>query len=238
MTRDLPPAFQRALDVVLAELIARSDLVGVLFFGSAARGEARVGSDLDLYALTARDCGGNLGRVLEDVPVEISFGSIDQMTAQVRRERPTVVHAFATGLLLVDHTDGALGALCSEARALWARGPSPLTSDAALRFRFHLTDLVRDLEAMPPRSAATALTGSEAVRLALEALCATERVWMPPMRRVLATLDNQHAELAALVRQCADAGFTGLLAIKVCDLVLDGLGGRLEGYDTTDTSRN
>jgi hypothetical protein len=236
LTDDLPPSFRRALDVMRTELTERPELVGILFFGSAARGEAGRGSDLDLYAITSQDARGHLGRLIDDVPVEVSFGSVAQMTAQIRNEQTTVVHAFATGRLLLDRTDGALEALCREARELWTRGPGPVTPSAILRFRFHLTDLVRDLEAMPERPAATALVGSECVRLALEALCATDQRWMPSTRKVLDTLGDEYREVIRIVRQCADSGFPASLAVQAADWVLCRIGGRLESYDTSGTS--
>lgn len=233
MIIDLPAPFQAALETIVRELTTRNDLVGILFFGSAARGEARTGSDLDLYAITSQDARGHLGRSIAGVPAEVSFGSVAQMSAQVRQELPTVVHAFATGHLLLDRTDGALLALCQEARTIWERGPSPPSASALLRFQFHLTDLARDLEGMPEHSAATALAGSECIRLALEVLCATALVWMPPMRNILATLDGRRPDVTALVRRCADTGFPGSLAVEVADQVLRDLGGRLDAYDTT-----
>jgi len=232
---DLSAPFQQALDSVLGRLGARADLVGILFFGSAARGDARAGSDLDLYAITAHEAHGHLGDVIGDVPVEVSFGSLAQMAEQVRQERPAVVHAFATGRLLLDHTDGALALLCREARSLWERGPSPLAPSAALRFRFHLTDLVRDLETMPERSAATALVGSRCVQHALEALCAAECVWMSSMRDVLGVLDSRYPDVTAIVRRCADSGFPASFAVEVADRVLSRFGGRLSSYDTSGT---
>lgn len=230
---DLPAPFQAALEIIVGELTTRNDLIGILFFGSAARGEACTGSDLDLYAITSQDARGHLGRSIAGVPVEVSFGSVAQMSAQVRQELPTAVHAFATGHLLLDRTDGALLALCLEARTIWERGPSPLSASARLRFQFHLTDVARDLEGMPEHSAATALAGSECIRLALEALCATATVWMPPMRHILATLDAPQPDVTALVRRCAEAGFPSSLAVKVADRVLQDLGGRLDAYDTS-----
>ena len=232
MIIDLPAPFQVALDSIVAELTTRGDLTGILFFGSAARGQSIAGSDLDLYAITSQDARGHLGRSIAGVPVEVSFGSIARMTAQVRQEVPTVVHAFATGQLLHDSTDGALAALCQEARTMWNRGPSAPPASAVLRFQFHLTDLARDLEAMPEKSAASALAGSECVRLALEAFCATTKRWMPPMRSILTMLDAQSPDLSVLVRQCADAGFPVSLTVGVADRVLRDLGGRLDAYDT------
>ncbi len=229
----LSAAFQRALDLSLEDLQARTDVIGVLFFGSAARGEAQVGSDLDLYAITRQDRRGNLGRTVGTVPVEVSFGSIAQWRAHLEQERPAVVHAFATGQRLVDQSAGALEALCQEARTLWARGPSPIPAAAVLRYRFHLTDVVLDLAAMPEQSGATALLASAGMRQACEALCAIDRAWLPSMRHLLATLDATHPALATLGRQCAEAGFPATPTIQFVDAVLARLGGRLDAYDTT-----
>jgi hypothetical protein len=232
MAVDLPAAFQQALDTVVGELTTRRDLVGILFFGSAARGDVRAGSDVDLYAITAQDIRGHVGRHVGGVPVEVSFGSLEQMTTRVQQEVSVVVHAFATGRLLMDVTDGALRALCEEARITRDRGPSAAPASALLRFQFHLTDFVRDLEAMPEHSAATALMASECVRMSIEALCATERLWVPPMRSALVTLYSTHPAIAELVRHCADRGFSGSLAVELADQVLERLGGRLDSYDT------
>ncbi|MGI9090678.1 MAG: nucleotidyltransferase domain-containing protein [Gemmatimonadaceae bacterium] len=218
----------------MRELAACPDVAGVLFFGSAARGTVAPRSDIDLYAITYADAGGHLGRRIHNVPVEVSFGSVAQMEAMMRREQPIIVHAFATGLVLLDRTDGKLASLCTEAMTLWESGPSPIAASAALRFQFRLTDIVRDLEDMPDRSVATTLVGAECVRLALETFCAVKQIWMPPMRDVLATLQERDATFGALIRECVEAGFPGSAAVQIGDLVLVMLGGRLDSYDTAD----
>jgi hypothetical protein len=233
LSGELREQFERALDIVVADLATRPDLVGLVFFGSAARGEAGPGSDLDLYAVTADDASGSVGRTVAGVPTETSFASLAQWTAQVRAERPTIVHAFATGQALFDRTQGTLATLCREAHVLWERGPSPLSSTALLRFRFHLTDFLRDLEGMPEHSATTALMASTGVRLALEAQCALDRAWMPPLRRALALLQPRRPDLVALIERCAQAGFPRSLAQGVAMTVLQSLGGELEAYDTS-----
>ena len=93
----MPQDFAAALDAITRDLAARDDVAGLLFFGSAARGTATVGSDLDLYAISTADAGGHLGRRVLGVPVEVSFGSVAQWRALLGWERPAFVHAFATG---------------------------------------------------------------------------------------------------------------------------------------------
>lgn len=233
---DLPRGFRAALDAATRELAARPGVAALLFFGSAARGAARAGSDLDLYAVTHGDARGHLGQVVDGVPVEVSFGSLAQWRALVEGERPAVVHAFATGRLLFDHTAGAAARLCADAAALWARGPAPPDAEAVLRWRFRLTDAARDLEQMPERAPESALAGAECVRLAVEAFCAARRVWAPPARHALAVVGPCDPAFAAAVRDCADAGFPAPGATAVADLALEALGGRLAAYDTTDTT--
>jgi len=233
LSDQLRERFDHALDLIVADLAARPDVIGILFFGSAARGEATDRSDLDLYAITAARMRGNSGRVAAGVLTEISFASLAQWTALVRDERPTIVHAFASGRLVLDRTRGPLGALCDEARALWERGPSPSSAASILRFRFHLTDLVRDLAAMPEHSAPTALVASAGIRLALEAHCARTRTWMPSLRHALDLLQPQSPELTAMIERCAAAGFPRSLTLQIGVTVLQDLGGELDTYDTT-----
>lgn len=233
MSGELRERFARALDAIVADLATRPDLLGVVFFGSAARGEAKENSDLDLYAITGEDTSGSVGRIAAGVSTETSFASLAQWTARVREERPTIVHAFATGRPVLDRTRGGLAALCEEARTLWDRGPSSPSPASILRFRFHLTDLVRDLEEMPEHSPATALVASAGIRLALEAQCAMNRSWMPSLRHALADLQPHWPELIAMVERCADAGFPRSLAREVAGSVLLALGGELNTYDTT-----
>lgn len=235
MTADLAPAFQYALDTTVADLCGRSDVVGILFFGSAARGRAGPSSDIDLYAITDREVHGHLGRTIRGVPVEVSFGSLARFADQVRSERPTVIHAFATGRILVDSTGGGLACLCDEARATWSAGPGAITKSAALRHRFHLTDAVRDLETMSEsESAESAMLGAACIQLALSAFCAAERLWLPSPRHVLGVVARRDAVFAAAVRDCAQAGFPPDTAIAVADLALARLGGRLADYDSVE----
>lgn len=233
MSDELRKRFDRALDAIAADLAARPDLIGLVFFGSAARGEGKSGSDLDLYAITSEDSSGSIGRIVAGVPTEISFGSLARWTALVREERSTIVHAFATGRAVLDRTQGGLSALCQEARALWDRGPSALSSTALLRFRFHLTDLVRDLEVMPEHAAATALVACAGIRLSIEAHCAMHRMWAPSLRNALTALRPQFPELIASIERCAADGFPRSLAQQVAGTVLQQLGGELDTYDTT-----
>jgi hypothetical protein len=229
---DLPKPFQHALDTIVGELSAAPEVVGILFFGSAARGAPQAHSDVDLYALTSEPNTGHLGRDIEGIPVEVSFASVSQMGAHVDEERPIVVHAFATGLMLLDRTKGELTQLCRRAAALWTRGPSPIADATRLRLRFHLTDLVRDLDDLPETSLSTALVGADCVRLAIESFCAARQLWMPGLRNVAEIVGQDDPDFGDSIRDCAAAGFSQSTSKRLALRALAELGGTLVSYDT------
>ncbi|CAN5911506.1 hypothetical protein BH11GEM1_BH11GEM1_16350 [soil metagenome] len=231
----IPDRFIAACDVAVAELSERADVVGVLVFGSVARGQATPMSDIDLYAITATDHRGHRGRVIDGVPVEVSFGSIAQFTNQVIEERAVVVNAFATGRILLDRA-GGLAELSRRAAAIWSRGPAPLTADARLRFRFHLTDAVRDLEDVRATGVESALPAAMCVQMAIDALYGVRSAWAPAPRHVVQSLRSFAPDVAAQVERCAGSGFPARLAAELACDVLQLLGGRLEEYDTSRAS--
>ncbi|MGC3998029.1 MAG: nucleotidyltransferase domain-containing protein [Anaeromyxobacter sp.] len=78
------PRFRHAAEAIAAELAAHDDVIGLLYFGSSQRGEARPLSDVDVYAITSRESTRHLGRVVDQVLVEVSFGSVGQMKGRIR----------------------------------------------------------------------------------------------------------------------------------------------------------
>lgn len=204
----MAPDFEVALALVARELAARGDVVGLLFFGSAARGTATAGSDVDLYAVTRAEARGHLGRVVDGVPVEVSFGSGAQWRTRLARELPAVVQ-------------------------LWARGPSTLAPEALLARRFHLTEHLRDLDGLPERGPATALAGAECVRSAIALFCAVRRIWLPPARRAVEALAPHDPAFSASVGAAAEAGFSRAAASRVAAAALKPLGGPVTDYDIT-----
>jgi hypothetical protein len=235
MSIAIPDRFIAARDVAVAELSGRADMVGVLFFGSVARGDATAMSDIDLYVITAADTRGHRGRFIGSVPVEVSFGSLAQFTNQVVEEQSVVVNAFATGRILLDRT-GEVAALTRLAATFWSRGPAPLTPEARLRFRFHLTDAVRDLEDLEEGSVEAILPAAVCVQMAIDALCGVRSVWTPPPRHAVRSLRRFAPDFAAKVERCAVRGFPAESVADLASEVLELLGGRLEEYDTSSSS--
>jgi hypothetical protein len=230
----IPASVEAALASIREELAADPRVDGILFFGSAARGAVTSRSDLDLYAIVPDGTSGHVGRLIEGVPVEISIASLEEMRECVAREVPPVVHAFATGRILLDRR-GEVANLCRDAAALWERGPSALTPAGTLRWRFKLTDLADDLEALAETSDAhrgDALLAADAVRHAIDAIFAVERRWTPTTRQAVSALASFAPATATRVRECAARGFPTALAVELVDEALARLGGRLREYNT------
>lgn len=154
------------------------------------------------------------------------------MSAQVEEERPVIVHAFATGRMLLDRTNGELDELRLRALSLWRRGPSMIDDTRALRLRFHLTDLVRDLEDMPERGVPTSLVGAECLRIAVESYCALKRLWLPGPRDQAQVVEEHDRGFGRSIRACVEAGFSRSTSMELGVRALAELGGPLVSHDT------
>lgn len=112
-------AHRQALETVLRDADADSDVCGVLVCGSIARGDALPGSDLDVRvflhddaserAFNARDIGG--------IWVEITARTVAKAQARLQ-ERPIEVYPYLEAVVLRDE-GGAVQMLVQQARAIY-----------------------------------------------------------------------------------------------------------------------
>ncbi len=223
--------FQRALDVIIAELAGQPDVPGLLFFGSVQRGEGTAGSDLDLYAISQGEEAWIEGRLLHHVELELHFAPARFWRGRLESKHPVITHAFATGTILIDH-HATVAALVEYAQHLWAAGPAPLTLAQIDQSRYHLSDMVRDLEHTAHRSIAARLVASVLVPAALEAWCALHQVWPTKITKLIPYIGEYDAGLALAATQFYESGMEPDQAITVADMVLTPFGGRIIEYQT------
>ncbi len=212
------------------ELEAQPDVEGLLFFGSAQRGEATAHSDIDLYVLRIGDQAWHEGRVVDGTPIELSFSPLHHMRARVLNRHVVVVHAFAFGAVLLDRT-GEVAALAGEARSIWAEGPRELSDAERLRWRFHLTELLRDVADLEPDSTTARHCAAGLVHAAIDAACAVNRLWPIPRKAFAHGLRERVPPLAPLVEAYYASGAVQG-AIAVGEHVLTELGGPALEYRT------
>lgn len=222
---------REALAAVLDDLKAMPETAAVLFFGSAQRGEARSGSDLDLYVVTSGRQFWRVGRMVHGLPVELFFNPAPKMRQRMEQGDAVAIHAFATGELLLDRTgDGA--ALQALGRQLLADGPTPLTPWGVSAWRYRLTDLSLDIEGMDPATPEARMQAGALAARALEAYFALNRLWSGRPAGMIRRVSESDPELGALfIRFFAGEPDPGL-AVTIADRVLGPFGGRIFEYES------
>ncbi len=215
----------------MSDLHQRPYVKGVLFFGSAQRGTASPSSDVDLYVLVNGRTRWHEGLRVEDVQVELSFAPAAYLRSLMEGGSPVVTHAFATGDVLLDRS-GEASELVAMGRRLWREGPRPLTDDEVTAWRFRLTDLLTDLQDMPPDSPDERFLAGALVPLALDAYCALHRQWPVERKTIFTEVSRRDHRLSALLVQCYGNGIDPKTAVAIADQVLQPFGGRLEEYRT------
>lgn len=219
--------FEAALQAALADLTAMDEVRALLFFGTAAAGQAEANSDLDLYVILRdeSDWAQTTVRRYLGVEAEVHFAPARWWQQRLENRAPIALSAFATGRLVC----GEAGALVALARRLWEAGPAPLGQPEVDRLRYHLTDLAGDLADVAERYRQRYL-GALLVDQALEGYCRIHRLWGEKPKRRLAYLERHDPELGRLARGFFELGEPGL-AQAVVDRVLAPVGGRLVSYE-------
>jgi predicted nucleotidyltransferase len=230
-----PPAmearFRPALAAVHDEMLAREDVIALLCFGSAPRGEAKPNSDLDVCALTHGTEFWKRSRMMNGVEVQLQVGPLQHWRGDIEQGNPVLVEAFATGELLFDRT-GEATALKRDAEERFRAGPPAPDPQILERLRYTITNLVRDLEDMPEDGLEARVLAGFLVLQALRFWCGTQRVW--PTRKptvMLRQLQRRDASLAAKIESFY-ASFSPAHAIAFTDAVLEIVGGRLYEFST------
>jgi predicted nucleotidyltransferase len=230
-----PPAmearFRPALAALYEELHASGEVVALLCFGSAQRGEARPGSDLDLYALTRGEKQWLQSRVVEGVEVQLKVAPLRSWRGLIEKRNPPIIGAFATGVLLFDRT-GEAAELKRLAEESLRTGPRELEASDVEGARYSLTNKVRDLEDMPGDSVPARMLASMTVLEAIRMFCMFHSMWVSRKPAVmLENLRRRDPSLAGGIEGYYGSPSTAS-AIAVADAVLEAMGGRLYEIST------
>jgi predicted nucleotidyltransferase len=230
-----PPAmearFRPALAAVHDEMLAREDVIALLCYGSAPRGEARPNSDLDVCALTHGTEQWKRSCMVNGVEVQLQVGPLQYWRGDIKKGNAAIIEAFATGELLFDRT-GEATAFKRHAEELFRRGPRELSPQLIEQWRYAITNMVRDLEDMSEDSLEARVLAGFVVLEALRFWCAAQLFWpnrKPPV--MLRHLQGRDSSLAAKIESFY-ASFSSAHAIAFTDSVLELVGGRLYGLST------
>lgn len=202
--------------------------------GSVAAGRATATSDLDIVVLAGPEDRVREAIRVQGVPVELFVHTDESVAYWFEREREqggcTLAHMLATGLPLA----GAEVEQVQElARRHLAAGPPAWTPELLEYRRFALTDSLDDLAGSTDAGERDVVAGQVLV-MAAELALGSRRAWLGTGKWLLRRLREDDPELAdQLLAGHRSAVATGEVSrlIRVCDTVLDEVGGRLtEGF--------
>lgn len=202
--------------------------------GSVAAGRATATSDLDIVVLAGPEDRVREAIRVAGVPVELFVHTDESVAYWFERERAeggcTLAHMLATGLPLAG---AEVPQLQESARRHLAAGPPVWTAELLEYRRFALTDALDDLAGATDAGERDVVAGQVLV-MAAELALGSRGAWLGTGKWLLRRLRENDPELADQLlaghRSAVAIGEVSEL-VRVCDTVLDGVGGRLtEGF--------
>jgi hypothetical protein len=181
-------------------LTGRQDVLGVLLFGSWARGDHRPDSDVDLVVIVRAGFHRGVeyfGRQAFEIIYVTESGAFDYWAAH----RDDAAAMWEVAQILHDK-DGTMERLAGRARALLAEGKPPLDAAGIAHARFDVDDQLRHIASIAGADPATAnlLLANNVCRLT-ELVFELGGRWTPPPKQRLARIDVLDPELGAHLRR-------------------------------------
>lgn len=187
------------LSELLEELSERPEVLGVALFGSAARGDARTDSDVDVYVLVKdgswRDIETRDGKHYEFV-----YASASESEAFWKANPHDYVKLWTDARILFD-PEGQLAAFRKDAERFREQGPPQPDPKAIAHGRFDADDQLRAIRALQHSDPATAaLALHRLIERLSEVFFSLRGRWVPPPKERL----NQIRELAPKLGRAFD----------------------------------
>ena len=182
------------------ELARRADVLGVLLFGSWARGDHRPDSDVDLVVIV-RDGFRRGVEYRGSQAFEIIYTTETAALSYWAAHRDEAAAMWDVAKVLYD-ADGTMSRLATGARAVLAEGKPALDDARIASLRFDVEDQLRHVAHVAATDPATAQ-----LLLANKVFGLTATVfdirghWTPPPKQRLAALDALDPDLAIAVRR-------------------------------------
>jgi predicted nucleotidyltransferase len=182
----------------IQELQTNPSIVGIILFGSWARGNNRPDSDVDLLVIVEQ----GFTRTVEHragQAFEITY-TTEQAAIDYWRENPNdAVELWSIARVLYDR-DGTVARLRLVGDEIRINGKPPLTRDQYEHFKFDAQDQLRAIEALSitDRTTASMLLSSKVFQLT-ELFFDTRQLWTPPPKQRLRSIEDLNRDLYSLI---------------------------------------
>jgi predicted nucleotidyltransferase len=177
-----------------AALQLRPDVLGIILFGSWARGSNRSDSDVDLLVIVEE--GFRRAVETRDNQVfEIIYTTAASAIDFWRASPDEAVEFWRIAQVLFDR-DGTVDRLKAVGAEITAGGKAPLSDDQRAHLTFDIYDQMRTAQAIAPNDPSTArmLLHMKVLQLT-EVFMDIRQLWTPPPKQRLAAIKELHPEL-------------------------------------------
>lgn len=231
-----PPTIGHVIRTMKDEFGSR--LVGVLWTGSRAYGEARPNSDWDFFVLHQDLWRQRRLLKVGDSTIELFINPPDQIRREFAASESATIGMFARGRIVHD-ANGRMEQLQEEASQLWRGAPRPWTREEQDQWRYEILDLLQDIEDMLAEDpdAAAYLMGI-AMQKVTEGYYRVNGFYEPKAKYVLADLAPRHPELTFQLRMIISGRQSLIARYQALRQLVEAVQKPIGGYlDTWQTNR-
>ena len=182
----------------IAELREKPEVLGILLFGSWARGNHREDSDVDLMVIVEH----GFHRIVEkraNQAFEIIFTSEGDAVSFWHANRDDAAELWRTARILFDR-DGTMQRLQRVGTEIISQGKAPLPAEQLAHIRFDIDDQLKAIEAFAHTDPLTArlLLSTKMLQLT-ELYFDVRQLWTPPPKQRLAVIKETDSRFYDLI---------------------------------------
>jgi predicted nucleotidyltransferase len=190
-------AMKAVIEKFIEELKIKDETLGILIFGSYARGDQRENSDVDVLVLVKDGAWRDVERRKDQV-FEMVYASLDDCRSFYQAHPNDAVQQWNDGKIMFDR-DGGMEKLKAFVSAIRNQGKKKLTAKQIAHFKFDAEDKVSAIEYLKENDFATAnLYLQTLAQTLLELHFDLMQEWTPAPKQRLRYLRTHHAALSSL----------------------------------------
>jgi predicted nucleotidyltransferase len=187
-----------AIQEYVNKLQDKPTILGIILFGSWARGNNRPDSDVDLLIIVQSGFKRTVEYYKERI-FEITYTTQEGVIEYWKSNRDDAVELWSVATILFDR-DGTIARLQQQGKELREQGKPPLSTGQSEHYKFDIYDQLKSIEALIHIDPITAkMILSIKVAQLTELFFDTRQLWTPPPKQRLAKISSIDRNLYQLI---------------------------------------
>lgn len=225
---------KKVVDKVCNKLKKDDNIVGIILYGSIAKGNYHRYSDIDFYVVKSNVKNKTTVFFEDDIPVQIIWRSIESFKTKIIK-RTRGIPIGLVGEILYDPS-GLISKYMKKLKLQAAEGPIELSEQEKLIIRVILSQDLKTVEGLVENDeiAGATILANEILLQALSGYYDLKKWWFPSNKHIISDLkfrEKQIGELAEQIILCSNINEKIEKLSKLTDIVLSEMGGAIEEYE-------